>query len=514
MLVLNTSEIRKADQQTISSGQISAQQLMEHAACACLPQIFSSLAHRKILLVFCGNGNNGGDGLVIARHVAQTGKKVLIISDPHEDNKSELFLKNKNKLSAFAGVSWISLSELHQQKNAKEEILIVDAIFGTGLRAAPSGIFEEWILWINSSGAEIISIDVPSGCPGEDAFSRHSHYPVVQATQTLTFQFPRLSFFVPAWRDSIGKMSVLPIGLLQPEKEKNRYFFVDRNFASALLRIREPFGHKGSFGHLFLAAGSAKYSGAAVMACMSALRSGLGLLSAYVPYPLKNTLNVSCPEAIVISSESELFISGTPKTEIYSAVAAGPGMGTSPESAQFVKFLTASFRGPMLLDADALNILAENRTWLAFLPPLTVITPHPGEFERLAGASSEGSERWELLRNFSVKWNLIVVLKGYNTMVATPDGSIFFNGSGNAGLAKGGSGDVLSGIIAGLLAQGYAPAHAALLGVFVHGLAGDIAAQQIGQHAMLPSDLVPCLGLAFLNLQEFSTPGNHSEEGI
>jgi NAD(P)H-hydrate epimerase len=502
MRVLNTEEIRNADRLTIDSGLMSAEQLMENAARACLPQIFGALAHRSSLLLFCGNGNNGGDGLVIARHVAQTGRQVYVVFDESQGNKSELFILNKQKLHANPHVRFLSFDDFLKLPFNNRDVLIVDAVFGTGLKSTPHGVFREWIIWMNHSGAPVVSMDIPSGCPGNPDFLVEKDHVAVKADITLAFQYPRLSFFVPHWRALLGKIFILPIGLLHPEKWNGRYFFVDHQFAASLIQKRNPEGHKGSFGHLFLAAGSEKYTGASILSCRASLGSGVGLVTAFIPSSMKHSVNVSCPEAIVSCSDDPGCLSGTPKTSSYSAVAIGPGMGRSQQSADFLKFIIADFRGPLLLDADALNILADHPTWLAFLPPLSVLTPHPGEFERLAGKSAPGPERWELLRNFSAKWSLVVVLKGPNSMVALPDGRIFFNGSGNAGMAKGGSGDVLAGLIGGLLAQGYSPDSAALLGVFIHGLAGDIAAETRGQHGMTALDIVQFQADAFRMLEK------------
>jgi NAD(P)H-hydrate epimerase len=343
----------------------------------------------------------------------------------------------------------------------------------------------------------VISIDVPSGCPGDEGFIPSGNHVCVHADLTLSFEFPRISFFMPQWRAFCGEIKILPIGLHEPQGIKHHYYYVDLEFCRSLYMKRNPYGHKGSFGHLFLAAGSLRYSGAALLACKAAVCSGVGLLSAFVPGALKQTLNGYCPEAIVLTSEDDQVVAGSPALDTFHAVAVGPGLGMEAMTEKFLKNLIGSCRNAMVIDADALNILSENPTWLAFLPPLTILTPHPGEFERLAGKSAEGMERWKLAREFASKWNVILVLKGFNTMVVFPGGRIFFNASGNSGMAKGGSGDVLTGLIGGLLAQGYRAEDAAILGVYIHGLAGDIAEEQLGQHAMSASDLIHFFSEAF-----------------
>ncbi|MEY4110101.1 MAG: hypothetical protein RLZZ46_455 [Bacteroidota bacterium] len=504
MRVLNTEEIKSADKKTIDSGQISALDLMEKAACACLPYIFKELAWRSQLLIFCGNGNNGADGLVIARHVAQTGKEVIIVSDDDDQNKSQLFLTNKARLVGYDAVHFVTFEILNSTVFLSGDLLIVDAIFGTGLRSAVKGDFIHWISWINQKNATVISIDMPSGCPGDAVFSDEKNPVAVRASMTLTFQFPRLSSFISLWRAFMGNIIFLPVGLLEPEVFEDNYFFVDRNFACSLVWDRNQSFHKGNFGHLFLAAGSSLYTGAAILACGGALRSGVGLVSAFVPASVKTTLNIACPEAIVRCSEDNLFLSGTPRINDYSAVAVGPGITKADSCTLLLKYIIGECRLPLLLDADALNILSENPTWLAFLPPKTILTPHPKEFERLVGKVKEGPETWSALRAFAAKWDLVVVLKGRNSMIATPNRNIYFNGSGNAGMAKGGSGDVLSGIIGGLLAQGYLPEHAAILGTHIHGVAGDFAASDQGQHGMTPQSIVHYLDKAWLNLKTSS----------
>jgi NAD(P)H-hydrate epimerase len=355
---------------------------------------------------------------------------------------------------------------------------------------------------LNASGATIISIDVPSGLFCDATTTPPSGGVVVHATHTLTFAPPKLAFFFPENQVNVGTWHLLDIGL---SKEFIRSAAVDNFMVETcdvvpMLRTRKKFDHKGNFGHALLIAGSTGKMGAAVLAARASLRAGTGLLTCAVPRSGLSILQTSVPEAMVIPDPSDHEISAIPDLSGFTAIGIGPGTGTSPGTANAVKMLIQQATHPIVFDADALNILAENRTWLAFMPKGSVLTPHPREFERLAGKSKDNFDRHRLQREFSARYQCFVVLKGAHTVTTTPDGLSFFNTTGNPGMATGGSGDVLTGILTGLMAQGYSSLEACLLGVFIHGMAGDIALKEQGYEALIAGDIINNLGKTFQTL--------------
>lgn len=377
--------------------------------------------------------------------------------------------------------------------------VIIDGLFGSGLNRQLEGVPEKVVKKINSSGSLVVSIDMPSGLFGEDN-SRNDLSKVVRANFTLTFQFPKLSFFFPEHSELLGKWEILPIGL-HPEAFRqisSPYNYLNEDFFHGIIRKREKFSHKGNYGHALLIAGSYGKMGAAVLASRACLRSGVGLLTTHVPHSGCEIMQTSVPEAMCSIDSSDFVFSQAPATELFTAIGIGPGLGTDKVTEQALTNLLKLQPSKIILDADALNIISKNRELLEFLPENAVLTPHPKEFERLAGVSTDSYSRLKLQLDFSKKHKVVVVLKGAHTCITLPDGDVFFNTTGNPGMATAGCGDVLTGIILALLAQNYSPCHAARIGVFVHGLAGDLSAVQNGEISLTASDLVSFLGAAFL----------------
>jgi len=377
-------------------------------------------------------------------------------------------------------------------------VTLVDALFGSGLNRALEGFPAEVVRSINLSGATVLSVDMPSGLMGEHNEEGNGQT-VVQANRTLTFQFPKLSFFFPENERYTGKWEIVDIGLhsaIMGELD-TPFRFLTREELVGMVKPRSVFSHKGTFGHALLVSGSYGRMGAAVLASRSCLRSGVGLLTTHVPrlgYPI---LQTAVPEAMTSIDESDLLFSGISPLGPFSAVGAGPALGLKNNTQTGLHRLISECRVPMVLDADALNILGLHTDWIGELPPQTILTPHPKEFERMFGEARSGYERVMCARENAAKYGLILVLKGAYTAVALPDGTCWFNASGNPGMATAGSGDVLTGIILALLAQGYSPGDASLLGVYVHGLAGDRAAKDVGKTALIASDIIDHLGMAF-----------------
>jgi NAD(P)H-hydrate epimerase len=378
-----------------------------------------------------------------------------------------------------------------------KETVVIDAIFGTGLSRKADGIYADAIGLINKSGSFVISVDLPSGLSSDGFLIEGSA--VVRPSVTLAFEFPRLSFLLPDTGIFAEKWELLPIGLDSHAINEipSDYFLSESDEIGRLVRKRSKFSHKGTYGHSLLIAGSEGKTGAAILAAGASLRSGTGLLTVHTPAVGYLPLNAAYPEAMISRDPDSSEISVLPQTEKFTAVGIGPGIGVSSKTERVVHALITDHKKPLVLDADALNILSGNKKWFRYLGEKTVLTPHPGEFDRLAGNSQSGAERLARLKEFASQNNCTVVLKGAYTAIAEPDGKVRFNDTGNNGMATGGCGDVLTGIILSLLSQGYKPADAARAGVWLHGKAGDIAAASSGFEALIASDIIVHIGDAF-----------------
>ncbi|MEM6966255.1 MAG: NAD(P)H-hydrate dehydratase, partial [Bacteroidota bacterium] len=378
--------------------------------------------------------------------------------------------------------------------------ILIDAIFGSGLNRAVTGYWGEVLAFFNQQNQPIVSIDIPSGVFADQRTVGIS----VQADYTFSFQTPKLAFFFPENEKRIGKWYFDEIGLHADfyEKTKTSFFYLLKKDVQQILRPRAKFSHKGTFGHGLLIAGSYGKMGAAILAAKAALRSGAGLITTHVPKCGYTLLQTAFPEAMVSVDEHEFCFSKITDFEKYNAIGIGCGLGTNALSAQGLKDFLEKVEIPIVLDADALNLISQNKTWLKLIPPGSILTPHPKEFARLFGPTDDHFERNKLQRTCSKKHNIYVVLKGANTCVSTPQGHCYFNSTGNPGMATAGSGDVLTGILLSLLAQGYNPLDACLLGVYLHGLSGDLALDEvISQESLIASDLIDNLGKAFSKIR-------------
>lgn len=505
--ILDTQQIRQADAFTIAHEPITSVDLMERAATNLYQQFKNRLRPEYPVFVFCGTGNNGGDGLVLSRLMTKDGYQVNTYVLRNGNRESPDFSINLKRLEDIGG----KILDIRQ----KEEFplllgnsLVIDTLFGSGLNRPLEGLAAELTEHINSSGAIVVSVDMPSGLFADKPMPK-GESAVIRADYTYTFELPKLALLMPENEFFIGEWQIVPIGLHSDfiATAQANYFFCRPDFIGSLLKGRRRHAHKGDFGHALLIAGSSGKGGAALLAAEACLRSGAGLLHVHLPAALHSALLSRLPEAMISNEPGDCF-SHLPDIEQYNAIGIGPGLGTNHETVTALKLLIQQSRMPLLLDADALNILSENPTWLAFLPKGSILTPHPGEFRRLAGSWHNSFERLEMQRQLSIKHGLIIVLKGAFTCISLPDGRCFFNGTGNPGMATGGSGDVLTGIITGLLARGYDQSEAALLGTFVHGLAGDLAARELGQESMIAGDITANLGKAFRMLagDDFSQP--------
>lgn len=498
MKILPIEKIREADAYTIQNEPIADIDLMERAAGKLFEWCWKKYSPGSSFRIFCGTGNNGGDGLVLGRMLAKEGYKVRIHMVRYSEKMSESCRTNHERATRMKEVELWDIMPGDDLPSIGGDEIVVDAIFGSGLSKPVTGFPAEVIDHINHSGATVISVDAPSGffC---DVSNSGNNGAIIKARYTLTFQFPKHGFFFPENEKYTGEWEVLPIGL-HPDfilEVEVKNFYLEEPDMLPLLRRRGKYDHKGNFGHGLLVAGGYGKTGAAVLAARAALRSGPGLVTVHVPSSSYPILQTTVPEAMLSIDENEKEFSAVPDLSPYTAIAAGPGLGTSANSARALKLLIQNAGGPVIFDADALNILSENKTWLSFLPKGSILTPHPKEFERLTEKAADNFERNALQREFAIKYGIYVVLKGAHTAIACPDGSCFFNSTGNPGMATGGSGDVLTGILLGLLTQGYTPRETCLLGVYIHGLAGDMALEVTGPEALIASDIVSHIGAAF-----------------
>ncbi len=509
MKILPVPLIREADSCTILTEPIAGIDLMERAASACFSWLRDHIPAGRNIKIFCGAGNNGGDGLAIARMLQGAGFSVnaFVLSPP--EKMSESCRMNLERMQAVQTMQTMHamqgcslLTDSGELPFIEVADVVVDAIFGSGLSRPAEGLVAHAMRHINSSGAMVVSIDVPSGLFCDDTTPVTTSGVVIRADYTLTFAPPKLAFFFPENDRYVGDWQLLDIGLSRDfiDSASVENFMLEAPDVSTILKTRNKFSHKGMYGHALLIAGSTGKMGAAVLAGRACMKSGAGLVTVRVPQSGVSIVQTAVPEAMVSMDRGMDHFSETPELSAYSSIAIGPGIGVSPQTATALKILIQHATGPIIFDADAINIISENRTWLGFLPKESIFTPHPKEFERLAGKSSNHFERNRMQRDFAIKYQCYVVLKGAHTAITTPDGLCYFNTTGNPGMATGGSGDVLTGIIAGLMAQGYSSLESCLLGVYIHGLAGNNALNEQGFEALTASDIIIELGKSFQSL--------------
>jgi hydroxyethylthiazole kinase-like uncharacterized protein yjeF len=502
MKLFTSSQISEIDRFTTELEPISSIELMERASAQAADWIIQNIGNNRPFWFFAGPGNNGGDALAIARMLASFNCNCTVfIAGFGRELKGDPAIN----LQRLEEQNKVLLKKIDSEDSIPEipsGVVVVDGLFGSGLNKPLDGLAEKIVRQINQSGATVISIDIPSGLFGEDN-SHNNLSGIIRANHTLTFQFPKISFLFPENRPFTGDWEVLPIGL-SPEailQTESKYFYLTKEFISGKIKKRDKFSHKGTYGHALLIAGSYGKMGAAVLASKACLRSGVGLLTSHIPRLGYEIIQNSVPEAMTSIDRSDFVFTKFPEPGSFSAIGIGPGLDKKNETQLALKSLLQAKPERMVIDADALNILAENQEWCALLPENAILTPHPKEFERLAGSSANSFDRLNVQLQFSAKYKVIVVCKGANTCITFPDGRVFFNSTGNPGMATGGSGDVLTGIILGLLTQSYSPEDAAIIGVYLHGLAGDLAAAKFGQQAMIAGDIIEQMGTAFLQLE-------------
>jgi len=503
MKILFSEQIREADAYTIDNIPIPSVDLMEKASEQLAVWIDQNISSEDKMMIFCGPGNNGGDGLALARLLSENGYMVEVFLITSRNKLKGDPLVNFNRLKKYNDVKVGFIEDGKNLPLIQKNDVVIDALFGSGLTRPLDGLALNTVNHINKSGAKVISVDIPSGLFGEDNSSNNLNN-VIKSDYTLSFQFPKLSFFLPESGPKTGKWFILPIGL-HPDfiKEvKVKHYFLNNVFVKELIKPRRKFSHKGHYGHALLMAGSYGMMGASVLASRSCLKTGIGLLTSHVPKAGYQIMQTAVPEVMVSVDQSEHLLSSYPDINSYSAVGIGPGIGQSIPTINLLEEILNNIKVPLVIDADGLNILGKKRELLNKLPENSVLTPHPKEFERIAGKSSDDYSRYQLLQEFALKYKLIVILKGAYTAIADSDGSIYFNTTGNPGMATAGSGDVLTGMILSLLAQRYKPIKAAYLGVYLHGLSGDLYARDNSEESLTASDLIDNVGAAIKNLKQ------------
>lgn len=504
MKIFTNNQLHELDKFTIEHEPIASIDLMERAARTLTRAITDVWSSSTPVVVFAGPGNNGGDGLAVARMLAEQGYQVSAYLFNISGHLSPDCATNKKRLEDCKRIhQYVEVIQEFDPPVLENEMLVIDALFGSGLNKPLAGGFSSLVKYINASAAQVVSLDVPSGLMTEDN-TYNVRANIIRATRTLTLQQPKLSFFFAENQQFVGHLQVLDIRLSQEgiNKTDAQYTVVEEADVRSRLLPRDSFAHKGQMGSALLIAGSYGMAGAAVLAAKACLRAGVGKVIVNTPKRNVPILQISVPEAIVQTGSEETIFAEAVDTEAYQALGIGSGLGQSEQTAIALITQLRRTQCPIVTDADALNILANHRAWMQQLPKGIILTPHPKEFDRLEGHSADSYERLAKARNLAERLQGHVIVKGHYTAICMPDGHILFNPTGNAGMATAGSGDVLTGIITGLLARGYKQEDACVVGVYLHGLAGDLAANDLGEESLTAGDLIQYLPKAFKRLQE------------
>ncbi|MET3538086.1 bifunctional ADP-dependent NAD(P)H-hydrate dehydratase/NAD(P)H-hydrate epimerase [Chryseobacterium limigenitum] len=498
MKIFTAEQIRKCDEFTISDEPVSSIQLMERVAQSCVDWIYENCKNHRNFTLFCGSGNNGGDGFAIAKMLYLKGFDVDVFVDPKAKYSSDANV-NFRELKEVSGVLIKNFKDVESYRFDSRTV-IIDALFGTGLSRELDKDYKQLVNDLNSKNNVRISIDIPSGLFTDVISDDNST--IFKADYTLSFQFWKKSFLHPETGKYTGKVVILDINLSEEyiSNTATTDFVIDDKIVENIFKPRNEFSHKGTYGKVTIAAGSYGKVGAAVLATKSALRTGAGLTFTLAPKCGYEILQTSCPEAMFIQG-GENYIDQFDIDET-SVCGIGPGLGTDSETEKSLLEFLKQHPKPLLLDADALNIISKDQKNLQLIPKKSIITPHPKEFERLFGVTKNSFERIELARKKANELQIYIVLKDHHTQIITPEGNVFYNITGNSGLAKGGSGDILTGVITSFLAQGYSEENAAVFGVWFHGKAAECAAEKYSKESMLPTDAINEFGNVFEELNK------------
>jgi len=502
MKILSAKQVRDLDAYTIEHEPITSLDLMERASKAFVGRFVQQYSTEHPVFIVCGPGNNGGDGLAVARLLARKDYFVKVYTFPFASSTTADYDANLLRLQQLGTVDIEEIGEGKQMPPLfPAKAVVIDAILGSGLSRPVSGIVESVIKHLNSQSCYRVSIDIPSGLFAD----RHSTGTSIKAIQTISFQLPKLAFFFSENHQQIGDWYVEPIGLHPKALEQTETFYhlIDKELIKSIYRKRSKFAHKGKFGHALTIVGSRGMLGAGLLATKACLKSGAGLVTAHIPRHAVSIFQQAIPEAIVSGDENTDQFTAIKDLSKYNAIGIGCGIGTSDSTSRALQNVFVAYNKPVVVDADALNIMSQIKDWERLLPKNSILTPHPKEFERLFGRTDNEFERNELQVIKAQEYGIYIVLKGAHTCVATPGGNSYYNNTGNPGMATAGSGDVLTGVITGLLASGYGPFSACLLGVYLHGLAGNLALETQSYESLLAGDLNTHLGKAFKQISNY-----------
>ena len=501
MKIFNSAQTRELDKYTIEHEPIRSADLMERAARALVRTIAQRWDRDVPVVVFAGPGNNGGDALAVSRLLQEKGYAVMTYLFNITGSLSADCAEMRKRLTDRKNHQMTEVTQEFDPPHLDEATLVVDGLFGSGLNKPLAGGFASLVKYINASGAQVVSIDLPSGLMSEDN-TYNVRANIIRARLTLTFQQLKLSFLFAENQLFTGEVEVLDIGLSPDaiDKMDAQWTITEADEISAMLRPRDPFAHKGTMGHALIVSGSYGMAGAAVLATRACMRAGAGKVTVHTPKRNAAILQSLAPEAVLHLDREETIFSEPVPTDDFQALAIGPGLGTTEQTAIAMIAQLRRAQCPAVADADALNILAAKHAWMQQLPKGIILTPHAKELDRMEGLCVDSYERLTKARRLAERLQGYVVLKGRYTAICMPDGHVAFNPTGNAGMATAGSGDVLTGIICGLLARGYQQREACVLGTYLHGLAGDLAARDLGQESLIASDLIQYLPKAFLKV--------------
>lgn len=504
MKIFTSAQIQELDKYTIDHEPVKSIDLMERAAKALTTAIMQEWTERTPVVVFAGPGNNGGDALAVARMLAAEKFSVSVYLFNIHNKLSENCEINKQRLIDGKKARFTEINLNFDPPELKAGTLVVDGLFGTGLDKPLMGGFASLVKYINQSSARVVSLDVPSGLMCEDN-SYNIRTNIIHADLTLTLQQKKLAMLMPDMQAFLGQVKVLDIRL-SPDYIRNTeapYRILEEAELRPRMRLRDDFAHKGTMGHALIIAGSYGMAGASVLATKACLRAGAGKVTVHTPKRNYNIMQISVPEAVLQMDHEETYFSESVESDEFDSLGIGPGLGHNESSAIALIGQIKRTSCPIVVDADALNILGNHQAWIQQLPQGIILTPHPAEFDRLAGTASNSSyERLMRARELAEHLSGYILLKGHYTALCLPDGHIVFNPTGNSGMATAGSGDVLTGILTGLLARGYKQADACMLGMYLHGLAGDLAVRETSKECLLASDIIRFMPQAFQRLED------------
>lgn len=505
MKIFTSAQIHELDRYTIEHEPIKSIDLMERAAKAITHAITEEWTTHTPVVVFAGPGNNGGDALAVARLLINEGYKVKTYLFNITNHLSDDCVLNRQRLlDGKHAKDLIEVTAKFDPPELTADMLVVDGLFGSGLNKPLAGGFASLVKYINQSPAKVVSIDVPSGLMSEDN-TYNVRANIIHAYLTLTLHERKLSFLFGDAQQFIGKLKVLDIRL-SPEyiqKTEAQYYVLEENDIRSRLLHREDFAHKGNMGNALIVAGSYGMAGAAVLTTRACLRSGVGKVTAITPKKNYDIMQIAVPEAVLQMDHEETAFTEAVDTDGFDALGIGPGLGRQETTAIAMIAQIRRAQCPIVADADALNILASHRAWMQQLPKGIIMTPHPQELDRLTGSPANADyERLHRTCELAKSLQAYIILKGHNSALCLPNGNVFFNPTGNSGMATAGSGDVLTGIITALLARGYHQQNACMVGMYLHGLAGDLAAKELGKESLVASDIIDHLPQAFQYLED------------